>query len=97
VSRAKPPGVVWIAEVLVSAPVAAKIRALHGLDPDEIVRLVSAPPPRLGTLVEDQRGKRLYIKVRTAVGKPALVVLSPVAEDIWRLTSAYMHVSQDEA
>jgi hypothetical protein len=97
VSRAKPPGVVWIAEVLVSAPVAAKIRVHHGLDPDEIGRLVSSPPPRLGTLVEDQRGKRLYIKVRTAAGKSALAVLSPVVDDIWRLTSAYMHASQDGA
>jgi hypothetical protein len=67
------------------------------MDPDEVVRLVSSPPPRLGTLVEDQRGRRLYIKVRTAAGTPALVVLSPVAEDIWRLTSAYMHMSQDGA
>jgi hypothetical protein len=97
VPRAKPPGVVWIAEVLVSAPVAAKIRANHELDPDEIGRLVSSPPPRLGTLVEDQRGKRLYVRVRTAAGKPILVVLAPVTDDIWRLTSAYVHANQDEA
>jgi hypothetical protein len=97
VSRAKPPGVVWIAEVLVSAPVAAKIRAHHGLDPDEIGQLVSSPPPRLGTLVEDQRGRRLYIRIRTAAGNPILVVLSPVVDDIWRLTSAYVHTSEDGA
>jgi hypothetical protein len=97
VSRTKPPGVVWIAEVLVSAPVAAKIRASQGLDPEEIGRLVSSPPPRLGTLVQDERGTRLYVKVRAAAGEPVLVVLSPVADDIWRLTSAYAHASEDGA
>jgi hypothetical protein len=97
VSRAKPPGVVWVAEVLISGPVAAKIRANQGLDPDEIGRLVSSPPPRLGTLVQDDRGTRLYIRARTAAGMPILVVLSPVADDIWRLMSAYAHASQDGA
>lgn len=95
VSRAKPPGVIWIGEVLVSAPVAAKIRVNHGLDPDEVGRLASSPPPRLGTLVRDQRGTRLYLKLRTAAGQTILVVLSPVAADIWRLTSAYAPLSQD--
>jgi hypothetical protein len=94
VSRAKPPGVAWIAEVLVSAPVAAKIRANPGLNPDEIARLVSSPPPRLGTLVQDERGTRLYVKVRTGAGKPVLVVLSPLADDIWRLTSAYVQTRE---
>jgi hypothetical protein len=97
VSRTKPPGVVWIAEVLVSAPVAAKIRAKHGLDPDEIGRLVNTPPPRLGTLVQDERGTRLYVRLRTAAGQTVLVVLSPVTDDIWRLTSAYAHLTQGGA
>jgi hypothetical protein len=94
VSRAKAPGVAWIAEVLVSGPVAAKLRAKHGLDPDEIATLVSSPPPRLGTFVEDQRGKRLYVKVRNAAGKTVLVVLSPLTDDIWQVTSAYPEVRE---
>lgn len=89
VSRAKAPGVAWIAEVLISGPVAAKLRAKHGLDPDEIAKLVSTPPPRLGTLVQDERGTRLYVKVRNAAGKTVLVVLSPLTDDIWQVTSAY--------
>jgi hypothetical protein len=94
VSRAKAPGVAWIAEVLISGPVAAKLRAKHGLDPDEIAKLVSTPPPRFGTLVEDDRGTRLYVKVRDAAGKTVLVVLSPLTDDIWQVTSAYPEVRE---
>ncbi len=92
--KAKAPSVVWIAEVLVSTPVAAKITGRHGLDPGELIRLVRSPPPRLGTLVRDDRGDRLYVKVRTAAGESVLVVLSPLAEDVWRVTSAYLETRE---
>lgn len=94
VSRAKAPGIAWISEVLVSAPVAVKLRANHGLDPEELAKLVSSGPPRLGTLVQDERGTRLYVKARTASGRTVLVVLSPLTDDIWRLTSAYVQTRE---
>jgi hypothetical protein len=94
VRKAKAPSVVWIADVLVSSPVAGKISGRHGLDPGELTRLVRSPPARLGTLVRDARGTRLYVKVRTAAGQSVLVVLSPLSEDIWRVTSAYLETRQ---
>ncbi len=95
--RTKAPWVVWVADILVSGPTAAKIRGKHGLDPDEIAKLVSSPPLRAGTFVRDQRGARLYVKVRNAAGQEVLVVLCPLADEIWRLAGAYVQAPSQRA
>lgn len=69
---------------------AEKIRSKHGLDPDEIATLVKSPPPKIGRHVADHRGTRLYVKVSTAEKQGVLVVLYPLADDVWRLASAYV-------
>ena len=84
------PRVVFIADVLVSDAVAAKIRARSDVDPAEIVSLVQSPPPRLGRWVHDDRGTRLYVRARTRSGQDLLVVLYPLGSDAWRLASAHV-------
>jgi hypothetical protein len=84
------PRVIWVADVLISISIAEKIRSKHGLDPDEIAALVKSPPPRVGRYITDQRGARLYVKVRTREKLGVLVVLYPVGDDLWRLASAYV-------
>lgn len=79
----------FIAEVLVSDAVAAKIRA-GGLDPAEVVSVLQSPPPRIGRWVRDDRGTRLYVRARTKAGSELLLVLYPVGSDAWRLASAHV-------
>lgn len=88
------PRVVFIAEVLVSDAVAAKIRAGCDVEAREIVSLVQSPPPRIGRWVCDDRGARLYVRARARAGRELLVVLYPLGSDAWRLASA--HVQQRE-
>jgi hypothetical protein len=42
------PRTIWIAEVLLSEMIIEKIRSKHGLDPDEIARLVKVPAAESG-------------------------------------------------
>ena len=79
----------FIADVLVSDAVAARIRARTGLDPAEIVSLVQSLPPRIGRWVHDDRGNRLLVRTRTSSGADILVVLYPLGSDAWRLASAH--------
>jgi hypothetical protein len=90
VPKRTPPRLVFIADVLVSDAVAAKIRARCDMDAREIVSLVQSPPPRIGRWVHGDRGTRLYIRARTRSGRDLLVVLYPVGSDAWRLTSAHV-------
>ena len=88
------PRLVFIADVLVSDAVAAKIRAGSDLDPAEIVSVVLSPPPRIGRWVHDDRGTRLYVRTRTRSGRDLLVVLYPLGSDAWRLASAHVQPPQ---
>jgi hypothetical protein len=88
------PRVVFIADVRVSDAVAAKIRAGSDLDPAEIVSVVQAPPPRIGRWIHDDRGTRLYVRVRTRSGRDVLVVLHPLGSDAWRLASAHVQLPE---
>lgn len=97
VPRQKEPRTAWIAEVRVSPATAAKIRDKHGLDPAEVAALAESPPPRIGRIVRDDRGTRLYLTVRTSAGQQVLVVLHPAGEDIWHLASAYVQKRQRRA
>jgi hypothetical protein len=83
------PRVVFIADVLVSDAVAAKIRVDGDLDPAEIVSLVQSPPPRVGRWVHGDRGTRLLVRARTRSGRDILVVLYPLGSDAWRLAGAH--------
>jgi len=83
------PRVVFIADVLVSDAVAAKIRAHLDLDPAEIISLVQSLPPRIGRWVRDDRGTRLLVRTRTRSGDDLLLVLYPLGSDAWRLASAH--------
>jgi hypothetical protein len=83
------PRVVFIADVLLSDAVAAKIRAESDLDPTEIVSLVQSPPPRVGRWVHGDRGTRLLVRARTRAGRDVLVVLYPLGSDAWRLAGAH--------
>jgi hypothetical protein len=91
------PRTIWIAEVLVSEGIAEKITSKHGLDPDEIATLTKSPPPKIGRWVTDQRGTRLFVKIRTSTELSVLVVLYPLGDDIWRLASAYVLERQRRA
>ena len=84
------PKVVFIADVLVSDAVAAKIRAEGDLDPLEMVSLVRSPPPRIGRWVHDARGTRLLVRARSRSGRDVLLVLYPLGSDAWRLASAHV-------
>ena len=81
---------VFIADVLVSDAVAARIRVLIDTDPGEIVSLLQSPLPRIGRWADDDRGTRLYVRARTRSGRDLLVVLSPLGSDVWRLAGAYV-------
>jgi hypothetical protein len=83
------PRVVFIADVLVSDAVAAKIRVESDLDPTEIVALVQSPPPRVGRWVHGDRGTRLLLRARTRSGRDVLIVLYPLGSDAWRLAGAH--------
>ena len=91
------PRVAFIAEVLVSDVVAARIRARSDLDPAEVVSLVQSPLPRIGRWVHDDRGTRLYVRARSRSGRDLLVVLSPLGSDAWRLASVYVQASEHGA
>jgi len=82
--------VVFIADVLVSDAVAARLRALIDTDPGEIVALLQSPLPRIGRRVDDDRGTRLYVRARTRSGRDLLVVLVPLGSGAWRLAGAYV-------
>jgi hypothetical protein len=56
----------------------------------EIVALATSPPPRAGRYVTDDRGTRLYLKLRTHRKQVIRVVLHPLGDDTWRLASAYV-------
>jgi hypothetical protein len=76
--------------VVLSQRCADKIRDKHGLDPDQVVRLVQSPPPREGRYVhDDERGTRLLIMVNLDQ-QGVLAVLRPLGDDAWRLVSAYV-------
>jgi hypothetical protein len=92
-----PPRVVFIADVLVSDAVAAKIRVQSDLDPAEIVSVVQSPPPRIGRWIQDHRGTRLFVRARTRSGREVLVVLYPLGSDAWRLASAHVQAREREA
>ena len=81
---------VFIAEVLVSDAVAARVRGTCDLEASEIVSLVKSPPPRIGRWIHDDRGTRLYLRARTRAGRGLLVVLYPLGSDAWRLASAHV-------
>ena len=87
--RRTQPRVAFIADVLVSDAVAARIRAELDIDPAEILSVLRSPPPRIGRWVDDDRGTRLYVRARTRSGRDLLIMLSPLGSDAWRLTSAY--------
>jgi hypothetical protein len=89
--------VAWVGEILVSPRIAAKIATEHGLDPEEIVRLAQSPPPRIGRFLRDERGTRLYVLVRTAVGADVLVVLHSLGDDVWRLAGAHVQERKRKA
>ena len=88
---------VFIAEVLVSDAVAAKIRARCDMDAREVVSLVQSPPARIGRWVHGDRGTRLHIRARTKSGRDLLVVLYPLGSDAWRLASAYVQPAEHGA
>ena len=88
------PRVVFIADVLVSDAVAAKIRAGSDVDPAEIASVVQSPPPRIGRWVHDGRGTRLYVRARMRSGREVLVVLYPLGSDAWRLASAHVQLPE---
>jgi hypothetical protein len=91
------PRLVFVADVLVSDAVAAKIRVQCDLEAREIVSLVQSPPPRIGRWVHDDRGTRLYVRARTKSGRDVLVVLYPLGSDAWRLASAYVQPTEGGA
>ena len=81
---------VWVGDVLVSTATARKIHTNHRLNPDEIAKLATSPPLRIGRFVRDERGSRVYLSVRNAAGQDVLVVLHPAGDDVWYLASAYV-------
>jgi hypothetical protein len=91
------PRLVFIADVLVSDAVAAKIRAQTDLNPAEIVSVVQSPPPRIGRWVDDTHGARLFVRARTKSGRDVLAVLYPLGSDAWRLASAHVQPREHEA
>lgn len=86
------PESLWVAELIISARVSAKLRDRHRLDPDEVRRaIVAVPGLRFKERSEMPRGPRTYLE--TAVdGIRALCVLYPVEHplgDVYALGSAY--------
>lgn len=86
------PESLWVAELIISTPVRAKLRDHHRLDPDEVRRaIVAVTGLRFKERSDMPRGPRRYVE--TAVGGiRVLCALYPVEHplgDVYALGSAY--------
>lgn len=83
---------IWVAELLVTDPVASKIRSRHGLDPGEVRDALVGLRGVSGLWHHDPvRGTRLLVELSIS-SVPAPVVLYPVESplgDVWALATAF--------